>query len=149
MIFKQTTQETPTTKQLILSNTNITPADERQDLIYPKGIPDKITFNSLSDKKSKKTIDLSPIMVIGRKHNMRDYEVNLDFADFNGAELGVSRYHAMILALDNRIHIKDLDSLNGMRLNGRKMIPSKEYIIDNGDILAFGNLEVKIEFCYQ
>ena len=55
----------------------------------------------------------------------------------------------MVLALDNHIYFKDLDSLNGMHLNGKRMTPSKEYIIDNGDILAFGHLEVKIQFDYD
>ncbi len=149
MIFKQTTQETPTTKQLILNNTTIAPADSRDDIVYDGGIPDRLIFNSLSDKDHTKTIDLNPIMVIGRKRNMRDYEVNVDLTDMNGAELGVSHFHAMVLVLDNLIHIKDLDSLNGMRLNGRQMTPSKEYIIDNGDILAFGNLEIKVKFEYD
>jgi len=149
MIFKQTTQETPTTKQLILNNTTIAPAEDHRTVNYAKGLPNQITFASLRHTQFTKTIDLAPILVIGRKHSMRDYEVNIDFADFNGAELGVSRYHAMLLTLDNLIHIKDLESLNGMRLNGKKLTPSKEYIIDNGDIIAFGSLEVKIEFGYK
>lgn len=149
MIFKQTTQETPTTKQLVLNKTAIAPADSRDDIVYDGGIPDRLIFNSLSDKDHIKTIELNPIMVIGRKRNMRDYEVNVDLTDMNGAELGVSHFHAMVLVLDSLIHIKDLESLNGMRLNGRQMTPSKEYIIDNGDILAFGNLEVKVKFDYD
>lgn len=149
MLFKQTTYETPVTKQLILTNTQITPADERQYIFYDDGIPDRLIFNCMSDKQQSLIVDLAPIMVIGRKRSMRDYEVNVDLTDLNAAELGVSRYHAMVLALDNHIYFKDLDSLNGMHLNGKRMTPSKEYIIDNGDILAFGHLEVKINFDYD
>lgn len=149
MIFKQTTYEAPTTKQLILNNTNITPADERHHIFYDGGIPDRLIFNSLSNPQQSLTVNLSPIMVIGRKRSMRDYEVNIDLTDLNAAEFGVSRYHAMVLALDNHIYFKDLDSLNGMRLNGKRMIASKEYIIDNRDIIAFGQLEVKIQFEYS
>jgi pSer/pThr/pTyr-binding forkhead associated (FHA) protein len=149
MIFKQTTTETPATKQLFLNNTNIAPADERHHIPYANGMPDQLIFNSLSNPEHMLTFDLNSIMVIGRKRSMRDYEVNIDLADLNGAELGVSRYHAMLLALDNHIYIKDIESMNGMRLNGKQMTPSKEYIIDIGDIIAFGNLEVKIQFIYQ
>jgi FHA domain len=149
MIFKQTTNETPITKHLALNNTGITPADERQGIFYDDGIPDRLIFNCLNNKQQSIMTDLTPIMVIGRKRSMRDYEVNIDLTDLNAADLGVSRYHAMILALDNHIHIKDLDSLNGMRLNGKRMMPSKEYIIDHGDIIAFGRLEVKIQFDYN
>jgi hypothetical protein len=95
MIFKQTTYETQATKQLILTNTNIPPADERQHIFYDDGIPDRLIFNCMSDKQKSLVVDLTPIMVIGRKRSMRDYEVNIDLTDLNAAELGVSHYHAI------------------------------------------------------
>lgn len=146
MIFKQVTPQAIETKQLILNDTHIELADDRNHITYPNGIPKQIIFNDLKHKFDSVTIETNSIIVIGRKRSMRDYEVNVDFTDMDGATLGVSHYHAMMLIFDSAIYIKDLDSLNGMRLNGKRLQPSKEYLIDNGDILAFGNLEVKIQF---
>lgn len=146
MVFNQVKRETPETKQLILNDTHIESAEERNQVSYDKGIPEQVIFHCLHDKLLSVTFDINPINVIGRKRSMRDSQVTVDLTDMNADELGVSHYHAMMLAFDNHIYIKDLDSMNGMLLNGKRMQPSREYILVHGDILALGNLEVKIEF---
>lgn len=149
MVFEQTTEKTPPTKQLIINNTHLDHADDQRQIFYDDGIPDRLVFTEYSRKTDVVKFALEPIMVIGRKRSMRDTQVNVDLTPLHAAEFGVSHFHAMMLALDNRILIKDIESLNGMMLNGKRMIPSKEYAIDNGDILAFGNLEVKVRFEYD
>ena len=146
MVFETVNQETIETQQLVLNDTHIEPADERRKVVYENGVPAQIMFQNLSNKDQSVTIDMQPMTVIGRKRSMRDSEVTVDLNEMNAAVLGVSHYHAMMLAFDNHIYIKDLDSLNGMRLNGKQMQPSREYLIGNGDILALGNLELRIKF---
>ena len=148
MVFKEESHQAPSTKQLLINNTQMDHADERHDIFYDGGIPNRLIFKSLADTQQRLTFDLVPIMVIGRKRSMGDYDVNIDLTAMNAATLGVSRYHAMLMAFDNHIYIKDLESMNGVLLNGKRMIPSKEYVIDNGDIIAFGNLEVRVQFDY-
>ena len=149
MIFKQVSQQVPSTKQLFINKTQIDITNDRHNIFYDDGIPDRLIFKHVKNSAQSVCAELTPIMVIGRKCSMSDYEVNNDLTDMNGSVLGVSRYHAMLMAFDNHIYIKDLDSLNGMLLNGKRMIPSKEYVFDDGDILAFGSLEVRVQFDYN
>lgn len=146
MVFNHVKYETPPTKQLVLNNTHIEVANDRDHIVYENGVPQQITFQCLHDKDLSVTFDTIPINVVGRSRSMRDAQVTVDLTDMNAAELGVSHYHAMMLAFDNHIYIKDIDSINGMLLNGKRMQPAKEYLIADGDIVAFGNLEVKIQF---
>ena len=148
MVFSEHTEVIPSTQQLVIHNTNITQADDRAGIAYEKGIPTHLVLRSTTTSEHMISVELSPMMVIGRKASMRDYEVTIDLTDFNATKSGVSRYHAVLLALDNHIYLKDIDSLNGSLLNGKRMTPSKEYIIMDRDIVAFGNLEVRIEFVY-
>jgi len=149
MVFQQSTEIVPSTRQLSISNTNITTADERANIVYKNGFPTHLILRSTQDKDLMISTEIEPMMVIGRKASIRDYDVTIDLTDLNGAEAGVSRYHVMVLALDNHVHMKDIDSLNGSLLNGKRMTPSKEYIIDDGDIIALGNLELHVEFGYD
>ncbi|GEM_PF-1171600 len=150
MVFSQQTDEkVPATRQLIINNTAVQPADERHGIVYANGIPNYIMLRSISEPEHFLKIEVSPMIVIGRKQSMRDSQVDVDLADFNGSEAGVSRYHAMMLALDSYIYLKDIDSLNGSLLNGKQLMASKEYIITEGDIVAFGRVEFSIEFLYD
>lgn len=148
MVFQQMEDTSARTKQLYLNNTHIEPATQRKNVSYENGVPEKIIFHSMNDKGQSVIVEMGPITVIGRKRSMRDYEVNVDLTDLNAGALGVSHYHAMMLAFDNHIYIKDINSMNGMLLNGKRMQPSREYIIMDRDIIALGNLELKIEFVY-
>lgn len=149
MVFSQHTEVVPSTRQLAINNTNIAQADDRANVTYEKGIPSQLILRATADSDQAIRIDISLMMVIGRKDSIRDHEVNVDLTDFNASKAGVSRYHAVLLALDNYIYLKDIDSLNGSLLNGKRMTPSREYIIMDRDIVAFGNLEFRIEFAYD
>lgn len=146
MVFEQEKQDTPATRQLLINDTHIEPADERKNVVYKNGMPEQIVFHNLYNMEQSVIVTIEPMMVLGRRRSMRDSDITIDLADMNAAEFGVSHYHAMLLAFDNHIYIKDIDSLNGMMLNGKKMQPSREYLIDDRDILALGNLELKVEF---
>jgi len=149
MVFQQKIDTVPSTRQLAIKNTNIAPASKRANIVYDKGVPAQLIFRSTQDDGKTVTFEINPIMVIGRKRSMRDYEVDVDLTDLNAADAGVSRYHAMLLSLDNHIHLKDIDSLNGSLLNGKRMTPSQEYILADRDTIAFGNLELRVEFVYD
>lgn len=60
----------------------------------------------------------------------------------NGSDLfipshTVSRHHAKITMKDNRYYLQDLHSLNHTFLNGKKLIPEKEYPLEDGDMICF------------
>lgn len=53
----------------------------------------------------------------------------------------VSRYHARIEIQGKRVDVRDLDSTNGTRVNGREVSASP---LEAGDRLAFGSIEAKL-----
>ncbi len=70
--------------------------------------------------------------VIGRSRN----------ADILLNDPGVSRRHARIEAWDNACKIVDLNSSNGVFVNGQRI--SSAAIVNTGDILGLGNSRLKI-----
>ncbi len=122
-------------------------ASARRPHILDNQIPRAIRFitSSLSEVFS---VEVEPVMVVGRRNSMKDMEVVVDLSDFNAYEMGVSRFHAMILTFDNRVTLKDLNSLNGTRLNNLDLQPSQEYILEHGDKITFGQLTFMVAFVY-
>lgn len=110
-------------------------------------LPNTIQFIT-SDKSKVFTFQVNPTMVVGRRNSMKDMEVNIDLSDFDAYQLGVSRFHAVIRAENNRLTVEDLDSMNGTRLNNLDLQPSQDYVIENGDKISFGKLSFTIEFMY-
>lgn len=55
-----------------------------------------------------------------------------------------SRYHAEIRFVDGRYFIEDLNSKNGIRLNG-KLLKNEEVVLTKGDTLHIGGLEFFFE----
>jgi pSer/pThr/pTyr-binding forkhead associated (FHA) protein len=57
------------------------------------------------------------------------------------ADASISRYHAEIKhELNSRYVIRDLESLNGVYVNGRK---ARTAILSNGDLIELGDVTLK------
>lgn len=54
---------------------------------------------------------------------------------------GVSRNHAVVLYMDDEFRVRDMDSQNGITVNGR---PVKDCVIRYGDVIGIGKFEVKL-----
>jgi CheY-like chemotaxis protein len=85
-------------------------------------------------------------MLIGRSDPDHGIVPEIDLTPFAAHMKGVSRRHAVILAKDNSIVVKDLGSANGTRLNGYTLNPNQPYLLRHGDELAFGQLIVQVLF---
>ena len=129
------------------SNDEYQEAPHRRPHILDNRVPKSVRFIT-SDLDEVVSVDVSPMMVIGRRNSMKDLDVVVDLSGFKAYQMGVSRFHAMILTLDNRVTIKDLNSLNGTRLNNLDLQPSQEYILEHGDKVTFGKLNFLIAFEY-
>jgi len=129
------------------SDQEFRPATQRRPHILDNRIPRAIRLIT-SDLEEISTFEVSSMMVVGRRNSINDKDVVIDLSDYDAHKLGVSRYHAMILTLDNRITIKDLNSLNGTRLNNRDLEPTQEYLLEHGDTVSFGKLSFLIAFVY-
>ncbi|MCU0511712.1 MAG: FHA domain-containing protein [Anaerolineae bacterium] len=85
-------------------------------------------------------------LIVGRKDNNDDRQVDIDFAAFDGQKLGVSRHHAIIQVQQNEVHIKDYNSSNGTFLNDFRLKPMFNYRLRHGDALALGRLKLTVHF---
>lgn len=84
---------------------------------------------------------------IGRRSRPSDPEVTLDLHTHDGFKGGVSRYHAVIVAVKGILYLRDLNSINGTFLNGYKLMPITSYPLHNGDIIVLGEFEMIVRFC--
>jgi pSer/pThr/pTyr-binding forkhead associated (FHA) protein len=54
---------------------------------------------------------------------------------------GVSRTHAVVLYMDDEFRVRDMDSQNGITLNGK---PIKDCVLKYGDVVGIGKFEMKL-----
>lgn len=85
-------------------------------------------------------------LVIGRKDDNNDKQVDVDLVPFGALDKGVSRYHAIIQITNERLTIKDFNSSNGTLLNGALLKPMFAYRLRHGDELTLGELRLHIHF---
>lgn len=79
-------------------------------------------------------------LVLGRASPSSPHQPNIDLTDFNAAQMGVSRLHAIIEDHDNIFTITDLYSSNGTFLNGRRLAPHEIRFVHHGDTICLGKL---------
>ena len=91
-------------------------------------------------------VQVHETMIIGRGDLEQGIIPAIDLGPFGGHAQGVSRQHAVILAKDNRILIKDLNSVNGTRLNGYVLPANEEHKLRHGDELTIGQLRLQVRF---
>lgn len=95
------------------------------------------------------TVPLRPRLVLGRA-GLDDgtEQPNLDLTPFEAEPLGVSRLHAAILYQDRQLHIEDLGSRNGTRVNGLPIPPHTPVRVRSGDELELGQLRVTLRLVH-
>lgn len=86
-------------------------------------------------------------LVIGRRSS--NMHVDVDLSDFDAQELGVSRQHCAIEVEVNRVLVRDLNSVNGTRLNGSVLRPDESYEINHCDELKLGRMHLRVYFIGQ
>jgi predicted RNA-binding Zn-ribbon protein involved in translation (DUF1610 family) len=87
-------------------------------------------------------------LVIGRSTSGSAMAPDIDLADHQGGDLGVSRLHLSIKydGEHNTVHVADLGSANGSFINGQKLHPKESRVLRHGDELRLGKLMLKISF---
>ena len=83
---------------------------------------------------------------LGRYDPQREQQPDIDFGPYGALENGVSNLHSMIEHSDSGVKIKDMGSTNGTYVNGRRLTPDNFYILQNGDELRLGKLQLVIHF---
>jgi pSer/pThr/pTyr-binding forkhead associated (FHA) protein len=87
-------------------------------------------------------LDTREKIVIGRADP--DQQPDVDLAPYGGVEQGVGRRHALITLNQGRYYIEDLKSINETLLNSSRLFPGQPYPLEDGDILRFGAMLVKV-----
>jgi hypothetical protein len=90
-------------------------------------------------------------LIFGRYDEADGVIPDVDFGDYDGAELGVSRLH-MSLAYDerhSRLVIKDMGSANGIQVNGQPLAAYESYVLHTGDYLELGGLLIQIIYAHN
>ena len=81
---------------------------------------------------------------LGRATSGQPIVPDIDLTPYNAYESGVSRLHASLNMKNHPITIQDLGSVNGTRVNGRKLSSHSKTALNHGDILTFGKLKIQI-----
>jgi len=69
---------------------------------------------------------------------------DIDLSPYQAYAAGVSRLHAVIKRDGSRIVFIDLGSANGTYINGKRLTPNVEQVLNHGDIIALGKLKLQI-----
>jgi len=69
---------------------------------------------------------------------------DIDLSPYQAYAAGVSRLHAVIKRDGSRIIFIDLGSANGTYINGKRLTPNVEQVLNHGDIIALGKLKLQI-----
>jgi hypothetical protein len=98
--------------------------------------------------ESRQRISLPAIYLVylGRRDEQHNIHPDIDFTPDGGEAYGVSRQHARIHQSKDGVFIEDLNSTNGTFLNGQRLIPSKLYPLEHGDMLRLGHLGLAVAF---
>jgi hypothetical protein len=87
-------------------------------------------------------------IMLGRKDEGYDDQIDLDFTNLGGRENGVSRCHAIVRVTGSGVFIKDFNSRNGTFLNGYELHPMREYAVSDGDEIVLGRIRAQLKFIY-
>jgi len=102
-----------------------------------------------SDVRRDKPIGLEIFdnVTIGRVAG--DVKVGLDLTEYDAEELGVSRTHAKLHPMRDRLMLSDLGSTNGTYCEGRRVKSYAPVAVKDGNTISFGKLHFKLKIVSQ
>jgi pSer/pThr/pTyr-binding forkhead associated (FHA) protein len=69
---------------------------------------------------------------------------DVDLTPHNAYGSGVSRLHAVLKMIQEKVFIMDLGSSNGTFLNGKRLSPYVETAVNHGDVVYLGKLKMQV-----
>ena len=81
---------------------------------------------------------------LGRISEGQPIMPDVDFSPYQAYANGVSRLHAVIKRDVGRVLLMDLGSSNGTYVNGKRLAPNAEHVLNNGDVIALGKLKMQV-----
>ncbi len=127
----------PMLKRMIRQNTGVGTAslgEGREVILVIRGMVERVMM------QEGKTYKLGRFEVSSRKPE------EIDLSPYGALDRGVSRVHAQLTMLNDRIFITDLTSTNGTYLAGQRLRPNEAMMLRKGDELLIGRLPVQVLF---
>jgi hypothetical protein len=81
---------------------------------------------------------------LGRVSEGQPIMPDVDLSPYQAYAGGVSRLHASVRRDGRRIVVMDLGSANGTYVNGKRLPPNTERLLNHGDVIALGKLKLQI-----
>lgn len=108
------------------------------------GTPDAVVSLYLVDSGQIIHLAGRSEFTLGRVADNQPILPDVDFSSFEAYSQGVSRLHASLKIINSRVVITDLGSSNGTRVNGQKIMPHIDYLLNHGDVIALGKLKIQV-----
>lgn len=89
---------------------------------------------------------LSMRTVIGRNDPKSNIVVDVDVSAYLDNPKIISRQHAEIEREGGQYYLKDLNSNNGTKLNGERLLPNLRRLLKNGDLIELGKNALRMIF---
>jgi DNA-binding response OmpR family regulator len=83
-------------------------------------------------------------VTLGRQNNQQVPGKHINLDPFGAFEKGVSRLHARLRRVDDRFYIENLNSTNGVSVNGLQLDADGTRLLKSGDELFLGRLAVRV-----
>jgi predicted component of type VI protein secretion system len=100
---------------------------------------------AIENEETALKLPLDGPISLGRS-GQADWGKGVDLTPFGAQEKGVSFNHAKLFRLDGLILVVDLDSLNGTLINNYRIPPHSPFILNDGDCLQLGMLQIKVSY---
>ncbi len=86
-----------------------------------------------------------PEMIVGRSDPQSNSYPDVDLGPYGGLELGVSRRHFRLKREGDQSYVEDLNSMNGVIINGQKIPPYTLHPLRSGDRITLGKMELRFD----
>ncbi|MCC7511759.1 MAG: FHA domain-containing protein [Anaerolineae bacterium] len=115
----------------------------------PLAVPPPITDNAWGSLHLMESGRILPLndrdeYTLGRISEGQPVAPDIDLSLYQAYAAGVSRMHALIKREGRRVIVMDLGSSNGTYVNGKRLTPQTERLLNHGDVVALGKLKFQI-----
>ena len=115
----------------------------------PPPVPSVLVDNSWASLHLMESGQILPLSTrneytIGRLSEGQPVVPDLDLSPHQAYAAGVSRLHASVKRDGKRVVIMDLGSANGTYINGKRLTPQTERLLNHGDVVALGKFKFQV-----
>lgn len=118
--------------------------NDREDMYQPFDGSDAWGSLHLLDTGQVLPLSNRNEFTMGRVSEGQPIMPDIDLSPYQAYAAGVSRLHAVIKRDGARIIFIDLGSANGTYVNGKRLVPNVEQVLNHGDVVALGKLKLQV-----